>query len=259
MKIDFHIHAKLSKKTDFSMEHFTTILDEAVMHGLDAIILTEHFNTHRFDEVYGTLDRHLPCNGHYYERGSFRIFTGMEVDVAEGGHILISGPKDALLDVRRSLEGHTSPDRFIGLEGLFDLCDAAGLMVIGGHPFRESNHLYHVAPELLCRFDAFDLNGKDLHEIGIQENIAKVLTLGEQHAVPVVAGSDAHQMFQVGCVWNELPGSYETVGEIREAIRAGQCTRYIAPSLHLQVRAANAVKKLLKKKVEVVESLHSSV
>lgn len=254
MKIDFHIHAKLSKKTDFSIEHFYTILDEAKMHGLDAIILTEHFNTRRFDEVYGTLDQHLPCNGHYYSRDGFRIFTGMEVDVAEGGHILVSGPKDALLNVRQALESYTSPDHFIPLEGLFDLCHPAGLMVIGGHPFRESNHLYHVAPELLRRFDAFDLNGKDLHEIGIQENIAKVLTLGEQHQVPVVAGSDAHQMFQVGCVFNELPGTYETVADIRQAIQDGLCRRTISPSLHLQVRAANAVKKLLKKKVEVTDS-----
>ncbi|WP_322906705.1 PHP-associated domain-containing protein [Paenibacillus campi] len=259
MKIDFHIHAKLSKKTDFSLQHFTTILDEALMHGLDAIILTEHFNTHRFDDVYGTLDQHFPCNGHYYEYGNFRIFTGMEVDVAEGGHILISGAKDALLEVRRALTGHTAPADFISLAALFDLCEPADLMVIGGHPFRASNHLYHVAPELLRRFDAFDLNGKDLHEIGIQENIANVLTLGKQHHVPVVAGSDAHQMFQVGCVWNELPGNYETVADIRSAIRNGQCTRHIAPALHLQVRAANAVKKLLKQKVEVVASLHGQV
>ncbi|WP_411347969.1 PHP-associated domain-containing protein [Paenibacillus sp. WLX2291] len=256
MKFDFHIHAKLSKKTDFSIEHFTTILDEAKMHGLDAIILTEHFNTHRFDDVYGTLDQHFPCNGHYYDRNGFRIFTGMEVDVAEGGHILISGPKEQLLSVRKALDGYISPDRFIPLEALFELCEPAGLMVIGGHPFRKSNHLYHVAPELLRRFDAFDLNGKDLHEIGIQENIAKVLTLGEQHGVPVVAGSDAHQMFQVGCVYNELPGNYDTVANIRAAIAAGLCKRHISPSLHLQVRAANTVKKLLKKKVEVVDSLH---
>ena len=126
------------------------------------------------------------------------------------------------------------------------------MMVIGGHPFRESNHLYHIDRELLRRFDAFDLNGKDLHEIGIQENIAKVLTLGEELGVPVVAGSDAHQMFQVGCVYNEFAGQFETVAELKAAIRAGAYKRVLSPSLDLQVRAANLVKKLLKKKKEVV-------
>ncbi|OZB94291.1 PHP-associated domain-containing protein [Paenibacillus sp. XY044] len=251
MNIDFHFHVKLSKKTDFSMDHFNEMLDEAIDQGLQAITLTEHFNTRRFAEVYGTLDRMLPCNNHYYDRDGFKIFTGMEVDVAEGGHILVSGPKDSLLEIRDLLEPHTAAGSFIGLAELFELCEPRGMMVIGGHPFRESNHLCHVDRELLRRFDAFDLNGKDLHEIGIQENIALVLPLGAELGVPVVAGSDAHQMFQVGCVYNALPGDYETVAELKEAIRAGACKRVISPSLHLQVRAAGAVKKLLKKKVEV--------
>ncbi|SFE87026.1 hypothetical protein SAMN05216378_4399 [Paenibacillus catalpae] len=253
MKIDFHIHVKLSKKTNFEIEHFNSIINEAKAQGLDAITLTEHFNTHRFEDVYGTLDQLYPCNNHYYNVDGFKLFTGMEVDVAEGGHILVSGPKDKLLEVHAVLkEQHLTADRFIGLEQLFELCHPRGLMVIGGHPFRESNHLYHIDKELLKRFDAFDLNGKDLHEIGIQENIAKVLTLGEELGVPVIAGSDAHQMFQVGCVYNEFAGDFETVAELKAAIRSRAYKRVISPSLNLQVRAANYVKKLLKKKVEVV-------
>ncbi|NBD24270.1 PHP-associated domain-containing protein [Paenibacillus glycinis] len=252
MNIDFHIHVKLSKKTNFELEHFASMIDEAKAQGLDAITLTEHFNTHRFEDVYGTLDTLYPCNDHYYNVDGFRIFTGMEVDIAEGGHILVSGPKDKLLEVRAALDGHTAPDRFIGLAQLFELCEPRGMMVIGGHPFRESNPLFHIDRELLRRFDAFDLNGKDLHEIGIQENIAKVLTLGEELGVPVVAGSDAHQMFQVGCVYNAFAGQFETIAELKAAIRAGAYKRVLSPSLDLQVRAANLVKKLLKKKKEVV-------
>ncbi|QHW31864.1 PHP domain-containing protein [Paenibacillus rhizovicinus] len=252
MKIDFHIHVKLSKKTNFEQEHFGSMINEARAQGLDAITLTEHFNTHRFEEVYGSLDRLYPCNNHYYNADGFKIFTGMEVDVAEGGHILVSGPKDKLLEIRNALDRHTTTETFIGLEALFELCEPRGMMVIGGHPFRESNHLYHIDRALLRRFDAFDLNGKDLHEIGIQENIAKVLPLGAELGVPVVAGSDAHQMFQVGCVHNEFVGNFETIAELKTAIRSGAYKRVISPSLHLQVRAANLVKKLLKKKKEVV-------
>lgn len=252
MKIDFHIHVKLSKKTDFSMEHFHSMISEARAQGLDAITLTEHFNTHRFKDVYGTLDETFPCNNHYYDIDGFKVFTGMEVDIAEGGHILVSGPKDKLLEVRAVLKDHKTADSFIGLEQLFELCEPRGMMVIGGHPFRESNSLYKIDKSLLSRFDAFDLNGKDLHEIGIQENIAKVLTLGEELGVPVVAGSDAHQMFQVGCVYNEFPGQFETIADLKAAIRDRTYKRVISPSLHLQVRAANLVKKLLKKTTEVV-------
>ncbi|MBO7747283.1 PHP domain-containing protein [Paenibacillus sp. MWE-103] len=252
MKIDFHIHVKLSKKTNFEREHFESMVREARAQGLDAITLTEHFNTHRFADVYGTLDGLYPCNDHYYNVEGFRIFTGMEVDVAEGGHILVSGPKGKLLEIREALEPHTAPGGFIGLGRLFELCEPRGMLVIGGHPFRASNPLHPIGRDLLRRFDAFDLNGKDLHEIGIQENIAKVLTLGEELGVPVVAGSDAHQLFQVGCVHNEFAGTFETVAELKAAIRAGAYKRVISPSLDLQVRAANTVKKLLKNKKEVV-------
>ncbi|GGA34004.1 PHP-associated domain-containing protein [Paenibacillus physcomitrellae] len=252
MRIDFHIHVKLSKKTEFSIEHFDSMLNEAAAAGLDAITLTEHFNTHRFEGVYGTLDQLFPCNNHYYDRNGFKIFTGMEVDVAEGGHTLVSGPKDKLLEIRELLTPHTSPGQFIGLDQLFELCEPRGMMVIAGHPFRTNAPLEHVDRRLLSRFDALDLNGKDLHEIGIQENIAKVLTLGSELGVPVIAGSDAHQMFQVGCVYNEFPGDYETIAELKEAIRSGSYKRHISPHLDLQVRAANTVKKLLKAKVEVV-------
>ncbi|MNB71626.1 histidinol-phosphatase [compost metagenome] len=252
MKIDFHIHVKLSKKTEFDLTHFNSMLDEARAHGLDAITLTEHFNTHRFGEVYGTLDQLFPCNNHYYDRDGFKIFTGIEVDVAEGGHILVSGPKDKLLEIRELLEEHTTAGSFIRLERLFELCEPRGMMVIGGHPFRESNPLYQVDRELLGRFDAFDLNGKDLHEIGIEENTSKVLGLGAELNIPVVAGSDAHQMFQVGCVYNEFEGDFETVAELKDAIRSGAYRRVVSPSLNLQVRAANLVKQLLKKKTEVV-------
>lgn len=59
----------------------------------------------------------------------------LEVDVAEGGHILVSGPKDKLHEVRALQEDHLTADRFIGLERLFER-HPRGLMVIGGHPYR---------------------------------------------------------------------------------------------------------------------------
>ncbi|UJF33030.1 PHP-associated domain-containing protein [Paenibacillus hexagrammi] len=251
MRIDFHIHAKLSKKTEFNAEHFRQIVEEARARGLTAITLTEHFNTHRFDDVYSSLDDLYPYNGHYYLIDGFRVFTGMEVDVAEGGHILVSGPKDRLLDIRSELEPHVSLERFIPLAKLFELCDSPEMMVIGGHPFRESNPLHHVDENLLRRFDAFDLNGKDLHEIGIEANKAKVLGLGQRLNVPVVAGSDAHHLLQAGCVYNEFDQNFETIAELKQAVRAGAFNRVLSPELDLQVRAAQMVKKLLKRTMEV--------
>jgi len=47
-------------------------------------------------------------------------------------------------------------------------------MKIGARPFRDSTPLNELDPQLLCRLDAFDLNGKDLYQQGINENSEKV-------------------------------------------------------------------------------------
>ena len=45
MKIDFHTHGKLAKKLPFSKEYTDWLFREAQKSGLDALCLTEHFNT----------------------------------------------------------------------------------------------------------------------------------------------------------------------------------------------------------------------
>ncbi|WP_244226627.1 PHP domain-containing protein [Paenibacillus protaetiae] len=109
MRIDFHIHVKLSKKTNFEIEHFNSMIHEAQNNGLHAITLTEHFNTHRFEDVYGTLDQLYPCNNHYYDADGFKIFTGMEVDVAEGATFLCPALRTSCWKSAKRLTGIQAP------------------------------------------------------------------------------------------------------------------------------------------------------
>ena len=51
MKIDFHTHGKLAKKLPFSTDYTDWLFDQAKRSGLDALCLTEHFNTLQFDEI----------------------------------------------------------------------------------------------------------------------------------------------------------------------------------------------------------------
>lgn len=105
MKIDLHTHGKLSKKSAFSEDYFREMVTEALANGLQALALTEHFNTSNFFGMYETLDRMYPYNGHYYEADGLMIFPGMEVDIAETGHILLIGLKEDILEARYALEG----------------------------------------------------------------------------------------------------------------------------------------------------------
>ena len=59
MKIDFHTHGKLAKKLPFSEEYTNWLFQEASKAGLDAICLTEHFNTWGFDEIYQYIANHF--------------------------------------------------------------------------------------------------------------------------------------------------------------------------------------------------------
>ncbi|OXM84847.1 PHP domain-containing protein [Paenibacillus rigui] len=250
MIIDFHTHMKLTKKVAFSLEYFRKSIEEAKESGLTALTLTEHFNTYRFGDMYDALDQEYAYHGDCYDVDGFKVFTGMEIDVKEGGHILFVGNRQAIRDIRRQLDGHETEDRFIGLETLFRIGEPYDLLKTGAHPFRESNPLHHVAAELLMQFDCFDLNGKDMYKYGVDTMREQVLKFGSQLGVPVVGGSDTHHPMQFGCVVNHLDEACTTVAELKRSVQQGRYRIDISPCLATKVKAANTIKKMLKANLE---------
>ena len=116
MYMDFHTHGKLAKYLPFSTEYTDWLLREARRAGLDAICLTEHFNTQQFDTLYGYIEARGQKNGDAYvfeDAGGLRVFPGMETDIAEGGHVLCVGPMEAIREMNRRLEPHKTKDRFL--------------------------------------------------------------------------------------------------------------------------------------------------
>lgn len=251
MKIDLHTHAKLSKATEFSQAYYEEMIAEAIANGLDALALTEHFNTRRFHDVYDHLDRLYPFNGEYYQAGTLRIFPGMEVDIYENGHILLIGRKEHILSVREALEGYTKKGSFIPFDDLMTLAERYPLLKIGAHPFRKSTPLHHLSREQLGRLDAFDLNAKDMYEYGNEVNQANVERFAAELGKPVTAGSDTHQCLQYGSIYNELAQPCETVAELKQAILSGLHAVHISDSLALRVKASIMLKKLLKRLVKL--------
>ena len=114
MRLDFHTHGKLAKKLPFSTTYTDWLFAEARRAGLDALCLTEHFNTLQFDRLYGYLASVSSRNGDCLElENGLRIFPGMETDVAEGGHILSIGPLEAILELNSRLEPHKEKGNFL--------------------------------------------------------------------------------------------------------------------------------------------------
>src|SRR5690606_24443053 len=107
MRIDLHTHVKLAKKTVFSHAYFKEMMAEAGKNGLDAVAMTEHFNTWRYEDIYEVLDRHYPYEHGYYLAEGIKVFPGIEVDIQETGHILIIGDRERILALRQRLEPYT--------------------------------------------------------------------------------------------------------------------------------------------------------
>jgi histidinol phosphatase-like PHP family hydrolase len=244
--IDFHTHAKLSKKAPFSLDSFATLIDAARGHGLDAIALTEHFNTSRFYDMYQTLDATYPYLYDYYDVAGFRVFSGMEVDVVEGGHILCVARRDALIHMRRKLDGHELEDQFVTFDALLSIARDHETLVIGAHPMRVSNPLTRISEGQLAQLDALDLNGKDLNTYGVQDMSTQVEEFAIKLVKPVVMGSDTHHPLQIGCVSNEFRTDCRSVAELRREINGGNYRRIISAELDHMVQAATAEKQRLK-------------
>lgn len=252
MKIDFHTHGKLAKKVEFSLEYFIEMVNAAKENGLDGFALTEHFNTHRFSDVYDTLDKEFPYTNHYYLVNGIKVFPGMEVDIQETGHILMIGSREDIRALRSKLDNYTENNYFIPFRELLEEANQYNLLKIGAHPYRESTPLHHVDHNLLKQLDAFDLNGKDLYKQGVSANSEKVYMLAKQLGLPVVGGSDTHQSLQYGSIVNILESECSNIDEIKELIAGDRYQITISPDLHSKVEAANNMKKHLKEKMEKV-------
>ncbi len=246
MRLDFHTHGKLAKRLPFSTEYTHWLFEEAHRAGLDALCLTEHFNTLQFQELYRYLASVSRRSGDVLELpNGLRVFPGMETDVAEGGHILSIGPLEAILELNRRLEPNKEKGNFLPFARLMDLFEEYPVLVGCGHPYRAPGHVPELPEEELRRLNFLDLNGKDL---ALDRARTEKLTyeLGKRLGIPVVSGSDTHQAVQYGCVVTQFERSCTTVAALGEEMAAGRYQIHLADSAAFQVRTACLLKRSLK-------------
>lgn len=245
MYIDFHTHGKLAKKLPFSEEYTHWLFSEAQGAGLDALCLTEHFNTWGFGELYQFIASHSEREGDTLVFNGLRIFPGMETDIAEGGHILSIGPMEAILELNRRLEPYKEKENFLPFHKLRDLFDEYPVIVGGAHPFRAGGHIPELPENELRRFDFFDLNGKDVAE---HRALTEKLTygLGKHFHKPVIGGSDTHQAVQYGCIRTRFEKTCVTVANLYQEMQAGRYEITIAGQASAQVKTAALLKRALK-------------
>jgi len=249
MRIDFHTHSKLAKKMPFSQAYTEGILREAKQSGLDAICLTEHYNgvdlDKSFDYIIENMDR---CGDCFIHKNGLKIFPGLEINAAEGGHFLTIGFMEDIQAIYRELGGYLKKKEHPHFAKILEITKPHSVLLGVSHPFRqnsEGNSMPDLSYELLKQLDFVDLNGKDIvfDKTGTER---QVQDLSNRLKLPILAGSDTHQSYQFGCIYNQFEKSFTTIGELREAIGHNTHSIIHGESACLQVRAAGIIKRTLK-------------
>lgn len=246
MNLDFHVHGLLTKKSRFDEDLFLQGIENAKEQGLDGYILCEHFNATYIDEIHDYLKKNYEYIGDKYIIENFSVFIGMEIDIKNGGHVILSGNRDKISELKIELEPYKVKPDFIEFEKLLDLGDQYGCLMVGSHPYRSSHKLYLQQEELISRLDGLDLNATDIHSRGLIIVQEEVRSLSNKLNVPYVTGSDSHFPIQLGSVKTKFKKNFFTVKEIKDEIESGNYEIEISKSLDLRVFAAKTTKKYLK-------------
>lgn len=243
MYIDFHTHGKLAKKIPFTIRYVDWLFREAKAAGLDAFCLTEHSNTFQFEELYRYIASVGRQDGDTLILNGLRIFPGMEIDVAEGGHMLTIGSLEVIMELHSRLENTQKREPLFS--ELMDMLEQYPVLSGAAHPFRNGGHIPELPREQLLRLHFLDLNGKDMAQS--RDRIERLTYgLGQSLNIPVVGGSDTHQAAQYGCICSCFEKDCVTVSQLRQEMLEGRYRVELRPDAAFRVKTAGQLKRALK-------------
>jgi histidinol phosphatase-like PHP family hydrolase len=245
MNIDFHTHGKLAKRLPFSSEYAEWQFREAKQAGLKAICLTEHYNSEELARFYKYLGDNLERDGDSYLYDGLRIFVGMEIDIAEQGHILVIGELENIASLYETLSPYLKQKEHPQFEQLLTISLPYSVLIGAGHPFRASSRIPTLPKELLRLLDFIELNGHDVALDGVYVT-EKTNAFAEKLGLPVVAGSDTHQSIQFGCIYTKFENDCTTISALKKEIVQSKYTIEYSDYAYAQVKNAKLVKRALK-------------
>lgn len=188
MKLDLHVHSTCSRDATASPKD---VMSRCKMLGLDGLAITDHNAVAGSVEAYGLGREH-----------GLIVVRGVEVSTKEG-HVLALGVSEPVP------KGMTVAETIEKIHSL-------GGIAVAAHPqrFPSGTGLDVVRKE---RFDAIEvLNGGSS-----RRSNALAKRVAEERRLPVTAGSDAHELLQIGKAYTVIE-SCETEDDVLSAIRKGQ-------------------------------------
>jgi histidinol phosphatase-like PHP family hydrolase len=242
--IDLHFHAVLSKRIGFSPVLFLQTIEYAKDCGLNALAITNHFNTPDFIGVFAYLDRQFPYSGIYYDVNGIKIIPGMEVNVKEGPHYVVLGRREDILAYYSRFLNHMTPETYPSTEEFLGLQQDFILITILAHPFRPNREITRVDSIFYPYFDALELNARDLFFLG-NGLVNKINDFSRATKLPVIAGSDTHHYYQLGSISNEFHSEIESIKILRQLILSQQYTIHLDENINKRVAKAREAKQAI--------------
>jgi predicted metal-dependent phosphoesterase TrpH len=175
MKIDLHVHTREYSACGRSTAEEQ--IEAALAAGLDALVFADHDTLFPLARIHDFNQKYAP----------FRIFSGIEMSVIGGEHLLVLGVHDEVLERRR----WRYPE-------LYAFIREQGGFIALNHPFRFN-------PEIEIEHEHFPPDAVE----GFSNNITNTLQrrishLAETLGVPILSNSDAHHKSGIGGYYNKL-------------------------------------------------------
>lgn len=245
MIIDFHVHGKITSRFPFDEEKFLLTIKEAKENGLDSLAITEHCGSSNFLQGYEFLKSNFNRIEDYYNIDGFKVFYGMEVTTKQDLDILFIGKTELILELREEIKDTLKSDEYIDINDLFKLDISDELLIILAHPYRDHIQFPELEKFVIERFDAVELNSKDIYKTGIEVMQDKVFKLAEKLQLPITAGSDTHYFIQMSTAKNIFKKDCNTIKELKEEIKLTNYNIEFSQDLKVRVKSATIIKKLI--------------
>ena len=187
MKLDLHVHSTCSRDATASPRE---VMSHCKKLGLDGLAITDH------NAIAGSVEAH----GLGKEHGLL-VVRGIEVSAREG-HVLALGVAELIP------KGMTAAETI-------DKIHSLGGIAVAAHPHRFPSGVgLEVARKE--RFDAIEvINGGSS-----RRSNALARRVAEERRLPITAGSDAHELVQLGKAYT-VAESCETEDDVLDAIKKG--------------------------------------
>lgn len=195
LRIDLHVHTR--RGSPCSAIDPLQLPDAAVRAGLDGVVITEHEYQWTQDEL-DDLSRRT-------SRSGLLLLAGFEFETSQG-HLLVYGLHPD--DVRRFTPGLRPKDAAELVHELGGACVAA-------HPTRAGQSFDGQLLE--TPLDAIEVASSRLAYD--EQRIA--FRLARDTEIPMVAGSDAHALRDIGCYVTEFDACLQSAADLRDALRHG--------------------------------------